>query len=195
MTQFSGAKSLRRSVPQRTMRAAAISCLLLLVAGCSPGETEEPEHHFPPHQPVNFQAAVVRMQQVHEEILAGPLKQREVKSSRVDPHAEEGHEEHSLLDPLEEMADLVRWLPELAADTDLEEAPWNKVHAASIQLEKIVSHASMHDGEERRSIYMKESEAVQQQLKVLEQTSQLLPPEDTPHPAGSETQPGTEPEA
>lgn len=40
---------------------------------------------------------------------------------------------------LTELSDLIRWLPELAADTELEEAKWNRVVELSEQMQLVVS--------------------------------------------------------
>jgi len=49
-----------------------------------------------------------------------------------------GHADHAN-QAFAKLRDVIRWLPELAADTDMGEADWNVVQEVSINLEKITS--------------------------------------------------------
>jgi len=164
----------------RWFTVVATGLLMLLAAGCSPGDHEEAEHHFAPHLPVNFQAAVARLQVVHQEITGGPLTSREVKSSRKQHHAEGEDDEYSTLDPLEEMEDLVGWLPDFAADSELTEEPWNQVDAGSKRLGGIITRALSQNEANRRDAYLKEAKQVENELRQLQEISKLLPSAETP---------------
>jgi hypothetical protein len=110
--------------------------ITLWVAGCQSVETEEPEHHTPAHMPADYPAAVDRLLGLHVEIVKGRARSPEQ------------------LGVFDETLDVVRWLPALAADSDLPEAPWNRVHAASMRLDSILSVAMSQVGDRRREVYV-----------------------------------------
>jgi len=97
-------------------------CLLLLslLVGCATEkESEEEEaHHIPAHTPADFEKAVARI-----EILTNHLRDG---SELVDKPLE--------VTPQEELRDLVRWLPKLAAESDLNETDWNVVDQSTIAI-------------------------------------------------------------
>lgn len=84
--------------------------------GCLSSPVEEVEHHAPAHRPATFVEAVARLPQLHDELVA--------ESQRAP----------DTLSALDELRDIVRWLPELAADSDLKEAAWNQVRRHSREL-------------------------------------------------------------
>ena len=106
-----------RSPPSCSLATATrhVVCLvaflvtLATVTGCLRGPQEEAEHEEPAHRPIDFPAAVARLRVLHERLLA-------------DAPAASGE-----LDPIVEWSAVVAWLPELAADSDLAETPWNQV--------------------------------------------------------------------
>lgn len=135
-----------KTFPTRT-RWNSLTCalgltLMLSSAGCSGGKPttvaeattyNSAEHHdhencllhdhgIPDHKPASFAEAVQEL----------PRKQRlavsELKVGHLD-HAQEA---------IQKLQDVIRWLPELAADTDLAEADWNAVQALSRQMETVV---------------------------------------------------------
>lgn len=104
-----------------------------LVCGCSPGESgplahgsteaergtyEEHAHHVAEHRPASFPDAVERLRRRHKH-LRGHLG---------DPPDEHVRSEFT------ELLDIVDWLPELAANSDLGKAEWDGVNAAAKQL-------------------------------------------------------------
>lgn len=95
------------------LAALAASCWFCCLGGCLSGPAEEPEHHVPAHKPVSFTQAVERLPRLHAEIVSG--------SERTE----------TAIEPLAELSDVVRWLPELAADSDLKEPEWIRVAAFS----------------------------------------------------------------
>ena len=157
---------------------AAVGVIVLtLAAGCGANTThEEPEFYFSGHKPDDYPTAVERIQETHQEILDRPLVEREVHATHHHhdhPHDhdhshshEHGHE-HAHLDALQEMSDLVRWLPDLAADSDLKEEPWNRVFAAAKSLEAILIEALSQSGEERRATYLQHESDVVRHLREL----------------------------
>lgn len=144
--------------------------LLLLIAagGCQTDTGEEAEHHFPAHQPIDYPSAVARMREVHQEILDGPLVARDAPVLR-EHHGHDDHDdaEPEQLDALLEMSDLVNWLPDLAADSELEEEPWNRVYSISNRLQVITRDASALAGSKRRESYLRHEGEIEQHLRQL----------------------------
>lgn len=113
-------------------------------------ETEhEAEHHRPPHQPVDFVAAVQRLEELHEEFRDGPPRPADVL-------------------PLEtELADILRWLPRMAADTDLPEAAWNRVQRAAAEASTVVQSVHAQPANQRRAAYREQAAAMAKWLEEL----------------------------
>ncbi len=88
-------------------------CLAVSICGCA----EEPQEHvhqtFPGHRPANFRNAVAAIAQRSEELATGGRK---------------GSIEH------QHLVDIIEWVPELAADSDLKIDDWNQAKAASERL-------------------------------------------------------------
>jgi hypothetical protein len=104
--------------------SAVVASLLLaslLVAGCTraerssePGaDPESHEAHFPAHWPGNYPAAIDRL----EVLLFDSDAELPGRISRW-----------------QEVDDLIGWLPELAADSDLDEQEWNRLESAAAEL-------------------------------------------------------------
>lgn len=97
-------------------------CLLtvmpaLMLCGCGSSNSED-EHHahvIPAHRPEFFPDAVETI---------------EKSLSELDSWTKEQHEE---------LRDIIVWLPELAAETDLKKADWDSVNAISKQLNEAYS--------------------------------------------------------
>jgi hypothetical protein len=101
----------------------AVTCLLLL-QGCREGyrqhagDGEEDEHRghvIPAHKPRTFPDAVRRLRELNARLgssISGGNESREGASQ-----------------PLEFALDIAIWLPEIAADSDMPEEPWNKINA------------------------------------------------------------------
>ena len=87
--------------------------------GCQqPGTQEEEAHHIPEHLPADFDQALTRIEQLAVHLTDGvALEQKPVE-----------------VDVSTELRDVVRWLPELAAQSDLNEDDWNAVDAATREL-------------------------------------------------------------
>jgi hypothetical protein len=98
--------------------------LLVLFAfagsGChraSTAEDDHLEHHHPPHKPPHLAAAIDQIERRYAALAA----------AESNPPAE-------FAEQLQELLDIVRWLPEIAGDSDLAEAPWNVVDQVSLEL-------------------------------------------------------------
>jgi hypothetical protein len=101
-----------------TVLICGLLCLVLAtMSGCqtsaeSTAEDEHLEHHVPDHKPASL---VVAWDQL--KVRLGHL--------RSDATTEE----------FTELRDIINWLPELAADSDLKHSQWDEVHAISKQME------------------------------------------------------------
>jgi hypothetical protein len=101
--------------------AASLLVASLLVGGCGRADPshdqvadrQSHEAHFPPHWPGNYPAAIERL----EVLLFDAQAELSTRISRW-----------------EEVNDLIGWLPELAADSDLNEPEWNRLDSAADEL-------------------------------------------------------------
>jgi hypothetical protein len=118
----------RRGFPWGRLALAAIACLLTL-SGCrgdhSSGvdgdqHAEHAGHIVPAHKPKTFGDAVRRLRALNETISLGVGR---------------GEAEALVADKTLSMAlDIAAWLPEIAADSDMPEAPWDEVNSRSVML-------------------------------------------------------------
>lgn len=136
---------MRESVDRSCDVVIAATCLLLLAlalfAGCSPAvvvgasgdeHDHEAAHRVPGHFPGTATAAIVRLKSLLE---ASPSE----GATTPDEHGPA--DEHEVT-PRQEVYDLARWLPELAAETELDEPTWNEIRDASGVLERAAGEAS-----------------------------------------------------
>lgn len=87
----------------------------------------EHEHGVPAYKPKTLVAAV---------------RQLSPRWKHISLELNAGHVEHADAD-IEELLEMIRWLPELAADTDLKKADWDRVQQLSTKLETlVVAHRS-----------------------------------------------------
>lgn len=110
------------------MRSLAVGLAVVMglagTAGCAfrimptkpRGENVEERHGIPPHKPATFAAAWEA------------LSQRLADA----PHPETAALAHA------ELLDIIRWLPELAAETDLPRTAWEEVQRLALALEQTV---------------------------------------------------------
>lgn len=102
---------------------------LLLVMGCTPSEQRSGdqeaqdwahrlEHHTPAHRPADVAAAVAAVRRYHTTLLGADAKATDESFS--------------------EYGDVAAWLPEIAADSDLPEQPWNELQARATQLASFI---------------------------------------------------------
>ncbi|QDU38001.1 hypothetical protein Mal4_23210 [Maioricimonas rarisocia] len=99
----------------------AMVALSAVAGGCS-DTTSEADHHLehdiPEHKPASFSDAVAEL-----ELRGKSLAQQPINGKR-----------------LAELTDIINWLPELAADSDLRRQQWEQVQQTSHELSGIVSH-------------------------------------------------------
>jgi hypothetical protein len=103
----------------RWLTLMAILGLCTTLCGCQKGAAEEEEaHHIPEHLPADFDQALTRVEQLVAHLKDGAALEKLPTEVNVET----------------ELRDVVRWLPELAAQTDLKEEDWNVVDGATIEL-------------------------------------------------------------
>ncbi len=112
-----------------TRRAAVATTCLIILAGCharnSPGDAQEHEeehvgHVVPAHKPKTFPDAVRRLRELNDRFLHDGVGK--ANGSPTSPTS------------LQIALDIANWLPEIAADSDLPEAPWDEVNSRSARL-------------------------------------------------------------
>ncbi len=113
----------------RPRRPLAILAILLIVAGCdrdrrsrvvSNGHGEHAGHVIPAHKPRTFPDAVRRLKTLDETIGRGVAE-----GSAGRPSDDK---------TLSMAADIAGWLPEIAAESDMPEGPWEEVDRLSAAL-------------------------------------------------------------
>lgn len=143
--------------------ATLMTALLVALAGCSstePAHDDHLEHHVPEHRPRDLRRAIVQIDLRYRAVTAA------MKSSQ--PTAD---------DQLKMLLDIVRWLPEIAGDSDLAETPWNEVDAVSQQLAEGLEQASSAQTLERLVAL---EPLVKRSLERLEQAAAQMPPDKQP---------------
>ncbi|WP_146512324.1 hypothetical protein [Thalassoglobus neptunius] len=125
--------------------------MLCTCCGCGGDEEEEHlEHIIPAHKPRNFAEAVSELQSrgvsIWDETASAEMK--------------------------DEMLDIINWLPELAADSDLRRKQWETVQSTSQELSRI---ATSQDSEK----------SVESWNSYLEELESLVPYSDLAHPGAN----------
>lgn len=133
----------RMKTPTRILalasRAAIGAACLLVVAGCrqqvSPGdEHDQDENHaghvIPAHKPRTFPAAVSRLRDLNDQI--GRARVKDPPGTPLDEKT------------LQMALDIANWLPEIAADSDMPEKPWNEVNAQAAAL--VIDYETLRNG-------------------------------------------------
>ncbi len=119
-------QSKTRALLAMTLMLAAASG----IAGCAGASHEEEEHAdhvIPAHKPANFVEAVKALES-------------RFASAPESPEA------------VQELQDIIDWLPELAAQTDLEKADWDRVQEISIALSGTMKEKQTADDQVRRQL-------------------------------------------
>jgi hypothetical protein len=120
--------------PEDRLRASA--CFVIAItavfgaSGCTHGDSrptsrnggaesavQEDDHHQPSHKPRDFRGALAALHERCTKLLKSPV-----------PKSVEAQKE------FDETRDIVGWLPELAADSDLSRAEWDRVNEHSKKL-------------------------------------------------------------
>ena len=137
-----------------TFALVAALFLLLLNCGCNDSQADAHtddhhlEHFVPHHKPAN---------------LAESVDEIEHRCEHLAGHAGHGHDDEA--DEFQEILDIVNWIPELAADSDLDEAKWNQaVSAANAIADQLIFRKSP-DGSLDLSDLLK---AIDTELKTLQ---------------------------
>lgn len=115
----------------RSVLILAVATAGLSVAGCGSSESEEDHHmeHFvPAHKPASFKGAVDALTE---------------RTSHLKLHV--GDSGEIVQQELGELADIIGWIPELAADSDLNEQDWTQAVQVSGKMQ-IVYERSNADG-------------------------------------------------
>jgi hypothetical protein len=117
-----------------------VAVLLFACTGCrgdqSPGESEEHAGHLiPAHKPKDFPSAVHRLRDLNG-LIASKVAQRKARSLVAEK-------------TLPIALDIANWLPEIAADSNMPESPWNEVNDRSSALvadyQKLMEGAEIND--------------------------------------------------
>ena len=166
-------------------------------AGETPTSKKVPKLRF--HCPNTYSAAVTRIREIHkilvsEENLPAPKSYQVVEFThgegaaahshfRLDNGADEDdHHSHGdetvrdvrrhkiTIDIFTELKDIVRWLPGLAADSEMPREAWNSVNETSTKLEKILEPIVNDENSETqmRSDYRKHADASSQLIDKFE---------------------------
>ena len=72
------------------------------------------------------------------------------------------------------MSDIVGWLPNLAADSELKEDAWNRVDKTSQELTAILATFTDPDAKKRQGAYRKQASAIESHLAVFGETVKPL---------------------
>lgn len=114
---------------------ATAACLLAALAlaaapGChraSATDEDHLEHHVPHHKPQNLAGAIDQIDRRFELLGLADGTQNAERAAQ-----------------LKELVDIVRWLPEIAGDSDLPEEQWNVVDRASEKLWPLLQEQLNH---------------------------------------------------
>ncbi len=141
-------------------RFAALCLIAGFGAGCTPtvppqsaGPDEHVEHHHPEHRPADFSAGVRAV--------------RDRLSQLTGPDGTADRE--GLKKQAEELRDIIQWLPELAAETDLRRADWERVDAASRRLADRWNSIRLDAADDFRAGAARNSAAMEADLAELDQ--------------------------
>ncbi len=146
--------------------AAATLALLAALVGCSDENHDHDHDHDhaahvdPPHWPADFPDAIARL-------LAG-YQDTQTALSRQDSV-------HQLHDLLPVQRDLAKWLPEVAADSDMPEQPWNQVQTAAASILDVYE-AALADLKAGRPFAADKIASAQPALETLRRLNQAADP-------------------
>lgn len=124
-----------------------ISLLLLACYGCGHHEEDEDhhlEHLIPAHKPESFAEAVTELKSRGPAVFAGEATD----------------------DAQQELLDIINWLPELAADSDLKRKQWEQVQGAGLELRQLIANPTAETSQSRWN-------------ELVEELEELIPVSDT----------------
>lgn len=130
-----------------------IAVLAFGSSGCTKaqGEDEHLEHHIPDYKPTSYAAAVEHIRLRQQRIVG------RFQSATPDVLDRE----------LSEMADIIGWLPELAADSSMKKTAWNQVQTTSRDLRGVYQKAKLALAASPRGQWPEDSSAVATMLQTL----------------------------
>jgi len=146
--------------PNRMNTWMSIPFLLLILVGCSNDATEktsnfEHDHFVAPHWPNNLADAATKIRERmswleegtvpdlhhddhdhHEDAHKHDHHEDHHDAHEHDHHDAHGHDDHDdyVINPKAEIIEIVSWIPEIAADTNLAEADWLPLYNATESL-------------------------------------------------------------
>lgn len=135
-------------ISHHSWRLAVFSVCLLLSSCHAQGEAEHLEHVTPEHKPAGYTEATVQLRQRFTEVLDRKL------------------DEHQRTQQLAELGDIIRWLPEIAAESDLKKPQWEQVEQISQRLGTWQTELSAH-----QSFAQEQRQEIEKDLQALETMS------------------------
>jgi hypothetical protein len=140
--------------------ATALILAAVMAGGCAgpAGDHEEDAHALPEHHPRTFRRAVVDIGHRGGVLTSGMLEGPELELQR------------------RQLLDVVRWLPELAADTELGRRDWERVNDAARTLARELESLA-HAGEQAASRQKTLPTTLADAMKTLADADALLPPD------------------
>jgi hypothetical protein len=142
------------------LRATVLILAAVMAGGCAApaGDHEEDAHALPEHHPRTFRRAVVDIGHRGGVLTSGMLEGPQWELQR------------------RQLLDIVRWLPELAADTDLGRRDWERVNDVARTLARELE--SLADaGEPQASRQKTLPTTLADAMKTLSDADALLPPD------------------
>jgi hypothetical protein len=145
------------------LRATVLILAAVMAGGCAApaGDHEEDAHALPEHHPRTFRRAVVDIGHRGGVLTSGMLEGPQWELQR------------------RQLLDIVRWLPELAADTDLGRRDWERVNDVARTLARELE--SLADaGEPQASRQKTLPTTLADAMKTVSDADALLPPDIPP---------------
>jgi hypothetical protein len=146
-------------------------CLWLIAPGCSsPEEEEHLEHVIPEHKPSTYRETVEQLDRRFRAWMEGSGGAREQQ--------------------LAEFGDVIRWLPELAADSDLKRQQWEQVRDCAERLSAWHRNLSTSNGDiarEQKEAFLVEWNALD---KLVEASDLRAASGNATEPSDRESSPG-----
>ena len=195
--------------PRGNCGGRIVIVLLAAILGCHSQEEAHDEHHSHHRKPHNYTAAVERLTELHTAITRGESHHHsddhgddhddDHGDDHGDDHDDHGHHhddghddhdehEHDHEDDYEKSLDIARWLPDLAADSDLEESEWNRVNKTANKLAAILVQVCSREGDARRKAYLEQESKIEGYHRELAKCKQLINPDTSPKQQTIESQ-------
>lgn len=143
--------------------ATVLILAVVMTGGCAgtAGDHEEDAHALPEHHPRTFRRAVVDVGHRGGVLTSGMLEGSQWELQR------------------RQLLDIVHWLPELAADTELGRRDWERVNDAARMLARELESIA-HAGDQAASRQKTLPTTLADAMKTLSEADALLPPDIPP---------------